>query len=157
MTKQCARSPRRSKCNPTSALQHLNLGNAYSALGRSAEARSEYEKALELIVIHVPANATDTRALARQAVIEAKLGLGREAELHSRAAVTNDPRIADVRMARAIVLTMAGQPDEAVKALAEAFALGYSRKRALTDPDLVPLHGRDDFKALFQESEGGTQ
>ena len=94
--------------DPSSPLQHLNLGNAYAALGRSAEARSEYERALELSVAQVRANPTDTRALARQAVIEAKLGLGSEADEHSREAVARDPRNSEVRMARAIVLTKAG-------------------------------------------------
>ncbi len=43
-------------------------------------------------------------------------------------------------------------PDEAIKALCAAIAAGWSNAVwTIRDPDLVPLHARDDFHRLVGE------
>ena len=143
------------KRDPDSALLYHNLGDAYSHLGKDAEARTAYRRALELSQAELRVNPRDSRALARLAMVESKLGRGQDATQHIAKAVALEPGNADVRYAEAVVDTRAGRLDDAAAVLREAFRRGYSRRRAGHDPALAPLRQHPEYQKLFENIEGG--
>jgi eukaryotic-like serine/threonine-protein kinase len=141
--------------DPQAPLLHLNLADAYTRLGRAADALASYRRALELSQAQVRVNPTDTRAVARLAVIESKLGQEKDAERHIREAVQREPRNMDVHFYRAVVAVRANRLDEALDALDEAIRCGYSRKRASSDPDLAPLRSLTRYRNLVDGAVRG--
>ena len=146
------------KRDPDSPLQHHNLGDAYSQLGRDAEARTVYRRALELSQSQLRVNPRDSRALARLAMVESKLGRKQDAARDIEKAVALEPGNSDVRYAQAVIHTRAGRIDDAIAALREAFRGGYSRLRAGRDPELLPLGQHPEYRELIRiVQQGGAQ
>jgi hypothetical protein len=54
----------------------------------------------------------------------------------------------------AAVQALANHPEEALKALREAFQKGYSPEEARNDPELKSLEGRPEFGELLKEFSG---
>ena len=144
------------KRDPRSPLLQLNLADAYAQLGRTEEAREGYRRALSLNEEVLKVSPTDTRVLARQATIEAKLGRIADATRHAAEAVARDPKNADVMYHATIVHARAGRAAEALAALEAALRNGYSRRRARTDPDLAPLRPQAAFHRLMSNEGGGA-
>jgi tetratricopeptide (TPR) repeat protein len=132
-----------------SAVLRLNLADAYARLGRNGEAKVQYAEARALSQAHLRVNPTDTKAIARMAVIESKLGFEQQALEHIERAVAREPRNMDVHYYRAVILVRAGRLADALEALDDAIRCGYSRKRASRDPDLTPLRSLVGYSTLM--------
>ena len=131
--------------SPDCLKQH-SLGEVYLRMGRLTEAHRQLEGARSSCLAELRTSPGNGSILARLAVVEAKLGLGTECEDHIRLAVAAKPDDADVRFSEAIVKSMRNKPDEAVRALAEAIAHGYSPRRAAQEPHLSLI--RKDPRAV---------
>ena len=133
---------------PNNAQIARNLGDAYARVGRDAEARAAYERALGLAEAAIAVNARDTVHLGLRAVCEAKLGRFDAARAHvGEALAVNDADNA-VLFRAAAVYALAGDTDAALTYLERALDAGYSRALARADEDLAGLRGTSRFQEL---------
>ncbi|HMG35688.1 MAG TPA: protein kinase [Blastocatellia bacterium] len=140
--------------NPRDDSHHSNLGDVLRRLGQSEAARSEFEIAGNLLKDHLLVNSEDAEALARLAVVEAKLGSAGEANAVISKALGLEQYNTTIMYQRALVGALCNEPDSAMEWLEKALSCGYSRSEAERDPDLESLRDREDYKALFA---GGTE
>jgi len=134
---------------PGNATTHWNLADALRHLGRDAEARREYQKAVDLFDIDLGVDPNDAGSLAVRATCQARLGRTENARTdiaHATALAPDDP---DVQYQRALVLAIAGRRDDALGALEKAVAVGYSRALLKVDQDLGTLRSSTRFQALL--------
>ena len=131
-----------------SAQIRRNLGDAYAKVGRDADARAAYERALQLAEEAVEVNPRDTVHLGLRALCEAKLGRVDEARAHVGEALAVDDADNAVLFRAAAVHALAGDTDAALGYLERALDAGYSRALARADEDLASLRGTTRFQAL---------
>jgi tetratricopeptide (TPR) repeat protein len=131
----------------------LNLGDAYSKLGRPEDARTAYQEGLERCRSLLGVNARDASTVAYLALLEAKLGRHREAARHADEAVGLQPSDSETLYLKASVLALGGQRPEAVEALREALDQGYSVAVARLDEDFAGLKDLPAFKELMSRSQ----
>jgi len=136
---------------PRSAVKHGNLGDVYRRLGREREAADEYRLAARLTGEQLKTDRTDSIALARHAVFDAKLGDHAQALEHIRQAVNLQPDDGTVLYKRAVVHALLGQRGEAVIWLRKAIERGYSRSRAASDLDLDSIRRLPEVEGLLRE------
>ncbi len=72
---------------PNYPLTHRNIGDVYVKLGRDADARASYEKAIEIGERMLRINPRDASTISLIATCEAKLGRAAAAERHAAEAV----------------------------------------------------------------------
>ena len=134
--------------SPKQELYYGNLGDAYRSSGKLAEARVAYRQAIALAHADLTTNPRSASSLGSLALYYAKLGeIGQGLDYIGRARGV-DPKNVDLQYNEALVRTIAGQPEEAVKVLEQAIKGGYSWKMAAADPDLRPLRNDPQFRAL---------
>ena len=136
------------KLEPAVAAHRGNLADAYRKVGRPADARAAYLKAIELGELALKVNATDATLVSRLGVYYAKVDSPKQAlEYADRAAKMSrtDP---DVLYLRAVVLALIGRRDAAMRQLSEAVDRGYAFQLALEDDDLASLRQLSAFKRL---------
>jgi serine/threonine-protein kinase len=136
---------------PRSAIKHGNLGDTYRKLGLAKEAAGEYRKAADLTSEQLKTDDKNAMALARHAVFDAKLGDLAQALQHIRRAVELAPDENTVLYKRAVVHALLRQRQEAVEWLRQAIDKGYSRARAIADPDLESIRTLPEVAALLRE------
>jgi serine/threonine-protein kinase len=134
---------------PKNATTHWNLGDAYRRLGRTVEARKAYEDAVTLFDADLRVNPKDAVAIATRATCLALLGNVQEARADVARAAQLAPGDQDVQYQRALVLTTAGDPEQAVDAVAAAVRSGYSVALLRLDRDLATLRTSTRFEALI--------
>jgi serine/threonine protein kinase/tetratricopeptide (TPR) repeat protein len=138
---------------PGNATTHWNLADALRHLGRDAEARREYQKAVDLFDIDLGVDPNDAGSLAVRATCQARLGRTANARAdidRATAIAADDP---DVQYQRALVLSLSGRRDAALDALEKAVAVGYSRALLKVDQDLGTLRSSARFQVLLTGSE----
>jgi serine/threonine-protein kinase len=133
------------KLSPLDPAKHRNVGDAYQRMGQSNRAKPAYTRAVELCRDQLRTNPRDGRTLAQLAVYEAKLGSVDAAVRHADEAVALGPHMPDVHYRKAVVLALAGRPEESLRALDQAINRGYSRRLAQEDDDLASLRGHAEF------------
>ena len=118
-------------------------------LGRTLDARQEYEEAARITERAVNVNPNDARTAAQLAVYTAKLRRFADAERHIERALTLNPASPDVLYRRAVVSALAGDTANAIKALSDAVSKGYAREQVRDDDDLASLRGLPEFQSLI--------
>ena len=88
------------------------------------------------------------------AVYQAKLSDCVSAARSSGSALSVSPAVADVLYSRAVVNALCGRPDEALAALRQALAKGYSAEFAKNDDDLATLRQRPGYEQLVLGTRG---
>jgi tetratricopeptide (TPR) repeat protein len=126
-----------------------DLGDVYVRLGRNAEARAAYEKAIALSQDDVSVNPRNGGAVALIALCEAKLGRRDAAERHAAEAVVLAPSNRDVRVFTAKAYSALRDREAGLAALEAAIALGYEPKRAREDDELRALREEAGFEAAI--------
>jgi tetratricopeptide (TPR) repeat protein len=126
-----------------------NLADAYRWSGQKEKASVTYDRAISLAYKALEVNPRDAAAMQHLALYYAKKGdLAQATKFIRNARLANPDDVYGV-YAEAVVQGLGGHPDEAVKALREAFARGYSAKQAKDDPELNSLQGNPEFQKLM--------
>ncbi len=133
---------------PGWSTMHRNLADAYRRMGRAADARTEYARAIELFGQDLEVNPDDASALAVRGICEARLGRIDAARRDAVRATALAGRNAGVLYKSACVSALTGDLRRAIDELRRALELGYSAALAREDDDLAPLRGRADFQQL---------
>ncbi len=134
-----------------------NLADAYRCQGRLDKAGANYDKAITLAYKTLQVNPKSADTMGNLARYYSARGNTKEAIGFIRRARAIDP--SDVRLiyVNAVVQARAGRVAEALEALKEAFAKGYSAEEAESDADLEVLHERGEFKELVRKFAPGRK
>ncbi|MFQ5789356.1 MAG: tetratricopeptide repeat protein [Acidobacteriota bacterium] len=139
--------------NPNSARSHRNLGDAYQRMGRVEDARASYLRAMEQAREQLRVNPRSARSMGALAVYEAKLGRRSEALTDAARAVDLAPGDPETHYQKAVVHALVGEAQEAIQALEEALAYGYSPTEASEDDDFRSLRHLQTFKAVIRSKQ----
>ncbi len=134
-----------------------NLADAYRWSGQADRAQSAYNKAIGLAYKDLQVNPHGAETMGNLALYYAKKGDSSQALQFIRRARSIDPDSNQLMYNRAVVEALANHPEEAVKALGEAFQKGYSSEEARNDPELKSLEGRPEFEKLVTEFSGNRR
>ena len=140
--------------DPRGMVNHRNIGDVYQRLGRAREARTEYERAIELGNALLSVNPRDVRTIALVALCEAKLGRRTNAERHSAEAVALDSTSREAWQRSAEVHALLNQREAALRDLAIAVARGFEPRMARTDDELASLRRLPRFEEILKNSPG---
>jgi len=91
------------------------------------------------------------------ALYYAKKGDSAQALQFIRRARSIDPNSNQLIYNEAVIQALANHPEEALKALKEAFQKGYSPEEGRNDPDLTFLGLRPEFDRLLKQFSGKTK
>jgi serine/threonine protein kinase/Tfp pilus assembly protein PilF len=133
---------------PVNAMTNRNLGDAYMRLGRRSDARRAYLKAVEQAESEVSVSPTDSRAIARLAVYQAKAGDDAAAMRSVKRALGLAPDDQQVLLRAGVVHALAGRRAAALDAVEQAIAKGYSRRLIADDEDFAILRPMPRFAAM---------
>jgi len=141
---------------PSSVVNHRNIGDVKARLGRVADARAEYERAVALGNELLAVNPRDVRTIALIALCEAKLGRRANAERHLAGALALDSSSRDAWEKSAEVHALLNQQDEALRDLAIAVARGFEPRMARRDDDLASLRTLPRFEEILKNSPSNS-
>lgn len=130
---------------PQNPALRINLADACHLLGRTEEARSHYQRVVEL------AGSGGPEALGSKAQALAHLGRGREAVIVIREAERLAPDDAGVAYAAAVVYATLGEKDSALVSIERARKLGY-QPRWFTFAWFQGLKNQPEFQTLIREA-----
>ena len=133
---------------PKDGVNFANLGDAYAMGGEKDKSVADYKKAIELYHAEFRVNPKDAKALSGLAASYAKLGEGNQAEQFIHRARSIDPSSGGIAYKEAIVESLAGHTDQALKSLEESIRLGYSAREAANDPYLKLLANNPEFQKV---------
>jgi adenylate cyclase len=140
--------------SPNDQMLMGNLGDAYRWSGQKDKANAFYDQAISLAFKDLQVNPRDAGALQSVALYYAKTGQSALAQDYIRKARAIDPNDVNYVYGEAVVDTLGGRQQEALKALHEAFQKGYSTDQARNDPELNSLRGIPEFDKLLSEFTG---
>jgi len=133
---------------PLGAVTHRNLGDAYTHLGRTTDARRAYQEAVTLAEAEVSVSPTDARAIARLAVYTAKAGDAAGAMKRVEQAQALAPADGQVQLRAGVVHALAGRTAQALDAIERAIGGGITRKQVADEEDFQQLRPLPRFAAL---------
>lgn len=133
---------------PISAITNRNLGDAYDHLGRKADARRAYLKAVAQAEEEVSVRPSDARAIARLAVYQAKAGDDPAAMRSLRRAMALSADDQQVLQRAGVVHALANRHGAALDAIEKAIAKGYSKRLIAEEEDFAILRPMPRFAAL---------
>ncbi len=133
---------------PLGAITHRNLGDAYSRLGRKADALRAYRQAVALTEAEVSVSPGDARAIARLAVYQAKAGNDAAARKNLAVAEKVAPADEQVQLRAGVVHALAGRHQQALDAIERAIAGGVTARAIATEEDFVKLRPMPRFAAM---------
>ena len=137
---------------PLSAVTHRNLGDAYQHLGRRADARRAYRKAVEQAEVEVSVSPADARAIARLAVYHAKAGDDAAALGVIKRALALAPDDEQVLQRAGVIHALAGRTTPALEAIEQAVAKGFARRLIAEEEDLAILRTLPRFAAVVSNT-----
>lgn len=137
--------------NPNYELGVGNLADAYRWSGRSSEANAAYDKAIALGQRQLQVNGKDGATTARLATYFAKRGDLKQAEMYLARAQQIDSSNRDLAYYQAQIDAIAGNNDDALRALEQAFRNGRAVQDAAADPEFGKLAADARFKTLLQQ------
>jgi tetratricopeptide (TPR) repeat protein len=142
---------------PNSAATHRNLGDALRRLGDTEAARESYRRAVTLIEADLKINPFDPLTIAASAVYLEKAGRDAEARARIGQALAAAPRQNQVLHRAAMVHALAGRTAEALSALEQAIANGYSRAAAAQDDEFESIRHTTGFTNLVAPPGAGEK
>jgi eukaryotic-like serine/threonine-protein kinase len=137
--------------SPNSEWMVGNLADAYRWSGQADCAQSTYNKAIGLAYKDLQVNPHGAETMGNLALYYAKKGDSTQALQFIRRARSIDSDSNQSMYNEAVVQALANHPEEALKALREAFQKGYSPQEARNDPELKSLEARQEFDELLKE------
>ena len=137
------------KLQPNSAIYWGNLGDALWQLpSERARARQAFEKAAVLASEQLGLDRGNVELRKNYSVYLVKIGRNQDACAEIKQTIEQDPKNASVQFFAARVYTSADMHSQALQALKNAIALGYSAGEIAHEPDLAPLRGDHAFQQL---------
>lgn len=133
---------------PNLASLYRNVGDAYMRMGKTAEARQEYLKAVAKIEADLAINPKSARNLGALAVYLAKAERKSEALAKISEAQNLAPDDVQVTMRAAVVNALVGNDQEALKNIATAIERGYSVRSIQEEEDFGELRRHPTFVRL---------
>jgi serine/threonine protein kinase/tetratricopeptide (TPR) repeat protein len=133
---------------PLGAITHRNLGDAYTRLGRKADALRVYREAVRLAEAEVAVSPGDARAIARLAVYQAKAGDDAGARRSLGVAQKLAPADEQVQLRAGVVHALAGRAEAALDAIERAIAGGIAPLSVATEEDFEKLRPMPRFAAM---------
>jgi serine/threonine protein kinase/tetratricopeptide (TPR) repeat protein len=133
---------------PLGAITQRNLGDAYSRLGRKADALRAYRQAVVLTEAEVSVSPGDGRAIARLAVYQAKAGNDAAARKNLASAEKLAPKDEQVQLRAGVVHALAGRTAQALDAIERAIAGGIAPRAIATEEDFEKLRPLPRFVAM---------
>ena len=130
-----------------------NLGDAYRGAGDRDNAVHAYRRAIQAAESQLGSAPQDARLLAHLAVYRTKSADREKGLAQAARAREIAPSDATVGYKSAIVHELAGQREQALRALSDAIAGGYSLEEIRHDPDLVQLRKDPRFQRLSASSK----
>jgi tetratricopeptide (TPR) repeat protein/class 3 adenylate cyclase len=137
--------------NPNHEINMGNLADAYRWSGQKDKVNATYDKAVSLAYKELEVNPRNADAMRDLALYYAKKGDAPRARQYIQEARAIDPHNLELSYSEAVVQTLAGHRDEALKALGEAFKNGYSPVQARNDPELESLREGPGFVKLINQ------
>jgi tetratricopeptide (TPR) repeat protein/DNA-binding winged helix-turn-helix (wHTH) protein/TolB-like protein len=137
--------------SPNEQVDVGNLADAYRWSGRKEKALSAYAQAIELCYKELQVNPRNSRVMGSLALYYAKQGDAQKGLQYIRRARYYDRSTVDLVYIEAVVQTLAGDSNAALKALREAFQRGYAPAEARNDPELASLRVNPEFEKLIQQ------
>ena len=140
--------------DPMNYLFWGNLGDAYYwAPGRREEARSAYEKAIDLGEARQRVNPKDADLLSNLAMYHAMRGEKIAARDNIEAAIRLQPKNPDVLFAAGITYEQLGDTNRALDALEKAASFGLSPEMLQDTPNFDVLKNNPRFIGLVQSHQ----
>jgi serine/threonine protein kinase/tetratricopeptide (TPR) repeat protein len=137
------------KLQPNNAINWGNLGDALWQLPKErAGALQAFQRAADLASEKLGLDASNDQLRQTYAIYLVKLGRKQEAVAEIKKALEHDPKDASVRFFAARVYATADMRSEALQALKDAVALGYSAGEISHEPDLAELRSDRTFQQL---------
>ncbi len=137
------------KIDPKDWLNWGNLGDAlYQIPSRRAEAKSAYQKAIDLAQARLEVNPRDAYVLAFTADYHALLDQERPAREQLARALAAEPDNAEVLFRAAILYNHFGDREKTLDFLSKSVAAGYSKAVIRDTPDFDQLADDSRFRAL---------
>jgi tetratricopeptide (TPR) repeat protein/DNA-binding winged helix-turn-helix (wHTH) protein len=140
--------------NPNDEVVAGNLADAYRWSGQREKGLQAYQRAIALAYKELEVNPQNATAMQSLALYYAKKGESDQALDFIRRARSIDPNSAQIIYNAAVVNTLAGHPDEALRVLREALKRGFSAVEAGADPELESLKARPEFQKLVKDDSG---
>jgi serine/threonine-protein kinase len=142
--------------NPNDSVTLGNLADALRWSGRAAAARQTYEKATSLAFRELQVNPRDAATIATVALYYAKSADTRRADEFIARARKIDGADVTLIYQQAVIDTLAGRTDVALRHLEEALAGGYPVREARQDPELAALAKDPRFAAVIDRASAGA-
>ena len=128
-----------------------NLGDAYRWSGHSEQAGLAYDKAISLAFQQLQVNPRSAGVMGDLALYYAKKGDAHNALQYITQARSIDGNDNYLMYSEALVRTMVGKPEDALKPLKLALEKGYPAQEAWNDPELQKLQALPQFSQLVNE------
>jgi tetratricopeptide (TPR) repeat protein len=144
--------------NPNQEIVVGNLADAYRWSGLPEKASAAYDKAITLAYKELEVNPRNAAAMANLALYYAKAGKAIRALDFVRRARSIDANNVEYMYTEAVVRALAGQNQDAVKALRLALEKGYALADAVSNPELAALQGLPEFQGILADfGRGGSK
>jgi serine/threonine-protein kinase len=145
---------RAAELNPNDAITIGNLADGLRWAGERERSVATYARALELAYKELQVNPRDAMTLAMVALYQAKSGNDARARDFIRRARQADATSAALLYYEAVVHTLGGRDRQALDALEQALAGGYTAREAAEDPELQRLAASERFTSLMRQYSG---
>lgn len=129
-----------------------NLADAYRWAGKTQEANSTYQQAIEIGLKALAVNSRDAARLGRLAQYYAKKGDSAHASDFIRRARAIDPNDTSLIYCQLIVDSLAGKEQNALQDLQLALSKGYPLQAVQNDPELAKLQSLPQFAAVVKQA-----
>ena len=137
--------------NPNQQAALGNLADGYRWAGQQDKAKAAYDRAISLAYKALQVNARDATTLGYLGTYYAFKGDPKRGLEFIHRARKIDQNSNDLIYKEAVIDAAAGQPEEAIKNLRDAFLKGYPPEEAKNDPELKGLQSRPEFGKLLAE------
>lgn len=136
--------------NPEDGTLMGNLADGYRLAGNRQKAQETYAKAIALAYKQLRVNPRDTQAMGQLALYYAKKGDPQQAQEYVNKARAIDRQDVYLIYIGAVVDTIAGRQQDALKDLSTALEKGFSVSDVEVEPEFAPLASRADYQSLLR-------
>ena len=128
-----------------------NLADSYYWAGDRDKANATYDRAISLALKALQVDPRNAEEMGNLAMHYATKGDLKTAKRYIQRARAIAPNLPDLAYNEAVVHTRAGELNEAMACLREAFSKGHPVAQAKNDPELNVLAGQPEFQQLVAQ------